>query len=187
MALTTLDPRSALIVVDLQRGLAAYPFAHPIAQVVAHSRRLADAFRRAQLPVVLVNVAGAAPGRTERPRPAAPPAHDWTELLPELGAQASDLRITKHTWGAFASSDLEAQLRSRGITQGVITGVATGTGVESAARQAYEHGFHVTLPIDAMTDMRSEAHDYSVGQVFPRLGETGMTAQVLELLGARCP
>jgi len=134
-----------------------------------------------------VNVAGAAPGRTERPRPAAPPAHDWTELLPELGAQAGDLRITKHTWGAFASSDLEAQLRSRRITQVVITGVATGTGVESTARQAYEHGFHVTLPTDAIPHRPRAPHDYSVGQVFPRLGETGMTAQVLELLGARCP
>ena len=59
------------------------------------------------------------------------------------------------------------------MTQVVVLGVATGTGVESTARQAYEAGFNVTLAIDAMTDTRAEAHDYSTRNVFPRLGETG--------------
>jgi len=90
--------------------------------------------------------------------------------------------VTKRTWGAFASTDLEAQLKGRGVTQVVIAGVATGTGVESTARQAYEQGFNVTLAIDAMTDMRPEAHDYSIRNVFPRLGETGTTAELLDLL-----
>ena len=61
--------------------------------------------------------------------------------------------VTKRTWGAFASSDLEAQLRANGVTQVVVTGVATGTGVEATARQAYEQGFNVTLALDAMTDV----------------------------------
>ncbi len=69
----------------------------------------------------------------------------------------------------------------------VIAGVATGTGVEATARQAYEHGFNVTLAIDAMTDMRPEAHIYSIANVFPRLGETGTTQNIIELLAARTP
>jgi nicotinamidase-related amidase len=64
----------------------------------------------------------------------------------------------------------------------VIVGVATGTGVEATARQAYEQGFNVTLAIDAMTDSRPEAHDYSIAQVFPRLGETGTTQEIIDLL-----
>ena len=116
-------------------------------------------------------------------RPAAPNSRarqsprpeGWTELIPELDRQPGDIVVTKRTWGAFASTDLEAQLKARGVTQVVVAGVATGTGVEATARQAYELGFNVTLALDAMTDMRAEAHDYSIENVFPRLGETGTT------------
>jgi nicotinamidase-related amidase len=93
--------------------------------------------------------------------------------------------VTKWTWGAFASTDLEYRLKVLGVTQVVIVGVATGTGVESTARQAYEQGFNVTLAVDAMTDMRLEAHDHSIAHVFPRLGETGTTREIIDLLGNR--
>lgn len=153
-----------------------------IEKPVRNSRRLADAFRRHSLPVVLVNVAGAAPGRTEQPRSTEAPPSNWTELLPDLGQQPEDICVTKKTWGAFASTDLEQQLSNRGVTQVVITGVATSIGVESTARQAYEAGFNVTLAIDAMADLRPEAHNSSISNIFPRLGETGTTDEILALL-----
>jgi len=185
MTLTTLDPATALVVVDLQKGIIGLPFVHPISQVVERSRALLDAFRKRGLPVVLVNVAGGAPGRTETPRRSGTLATDWTALIPELDQQATDIVVTKQTWGAFASTDLESRLKALGVTQVVITGVATGTGVEATARQAYEEGFNVTLAVDAMTDGRLEAHDYSIGQVFPRLGETGTAQDVIDLLDRR--
>jgi len=185
MALTTLDPVTALIIVDLQNGIVAYPVAHPAADIVQRSRLLADAFRLHGLPVVLVNVAAAAPGRTERPRLAEPFPDGWTDLVPELGRQPGDLTVTKRSWGAFATTDLDQQLKARGVTQVVVTGVATSVGVEATARQAYEQGYNVTLAIDAMTDMRAEAHDHSIAQVFPRLGESGTTQQIIDLLDKR--
>ncbi|WP_342708361.1 isochorismatase family protein [Bradyrhizobium sp. B124] len=182
MALTTLDPITALIVVDLQSGLVGAPFVHPFADVVVRACALISAFRRRGLPIVLVNVDGTAPGRTERPRHSGQFRDGWTDLIPELNRQPGDIVVTKRTWGAFASTDLEKQLRARGVTQVVVAGVATGTGVESTARQAYEAGFNVTLAIDAMTDARPNAHDYSIEQVFPRLGETGSTQAIIDLL-----
>jgi nicotinamidase-related amidase len=182
MALTTLDPVTALIVVDLQKGLAGSTFIHPIGDIVARAQNLVTAFRRHALPIVLVNVDGTAPGRTERPRHIRQLRDGWTDLLPELGRQPDDIVVTKRTWGAFASTDLENQLRRRGVTQVVVSGVATGTGVESTARQAYEAGFNVTLAVDAMTDARPDAHDYSIANVFPRLGETGSTQAIIDLL-----
>jgi nicotinamidase-related amidase len=182
MAVTTLDPKTALIVIDLQKGIVAYPTVHPIEEVVKRVRALADAFRHRGLPVALVNVAGQAPGRTERPRHPEPFPAEWTDLIPELDQQSSDLLVTKRTWGAFGSTNLEDQLKALGVTQVVIVGVATGTGVEATARQAYEAGFNVTLAVDAMTDMRPEAHTYSISQVFPRLGETGTTQEIIDLL-----
>ncbi len=185
MPLTTLDPQTALIVVDLQKGIVTFPLIHPIDEVVRRSRALIDAFRAQGLPVVLVNVAGGAPGRTEQPPRQRALLPGWTDLIPELDRQPGDMVVTKRTWGAFAGTDLEAQLKTKGVTQVVITGVATGTGVEATARQAYEAGFHVTLAVDAMTDMRPEAHEYSLRHVFPRLGETGSTQDVLDLLAKR--
>jgi nicotinamidase-related amidase len=183
MALTTIDPNTALVVVDLQKGIVGLPLVHLIDTVVAHSRALADVFRARGLPVVLVNVTGGAPGRTEQPRRdmSALPA-DFADIVPELDRQPGDILVTKRTWGAFASTDLEARLKALGVTQVVVTGVATGTGVEATARQAYEQGFNVTLAIDAMTDMRAEAHDYSIRNVFPRLGETGSTREIIALI-----
>ena len=185
MALTALDPNTALIIVDLQKGIVGLPLIHPIDEVIKQAQALAHAFRERGLPVVLVNVAGGAPGRTEQPRPTIPPQDGWTDLIPELDEQPSDIVVTKHTWGAFASTDLEAQLKARRVTQVVIAGVATGTGVEATARQAYEQGFNVTLALDAMTDRQLEANDYSIKNVFPRLGETGTTQEIINLLPVR--
>lgn len=191
MSLSELDPASALIVVDLQKAIRAFPAAHPVDGIAANAGRLAAAFREHGLPVVLVTAAGRAPGRTERARAMAasgvtPPAPspEGMELLPELAAHPDDIRIVKRTWGAFTGTGLDDQLRSRDVTQVVVLGVATTMGVESTARQAHELGYHVTLVTDAMTDASVDAHEGSVARLFPALGETGTTDEVLELLAS---
>ena len=183
MTVTTLDANSALIVVDLQKGIVAMAGGQALDGVVAKAAALADAFRAHGQPVALVNVAGMAPGRTEQAR-GGPPAFPggWTDLIPELSPQPRDLLVTKHTPGAFTATDLEAQLRARGVTQVVVVGVATSNGVEVTARQAYELGFNVSFATDAMTDMRPDAHAWSTTQVFPRIGETGTTQDIIDLL-----
>ena len=183
MAITTLDPKTALIVIDLQNGIVALPTAHPVAEVVKQSRVLLDAFRARQLPVVLVNVAGGAPGRTEQARHTGEFPAGWTDLIAELDPQPQDHLVTKHTWGAFTGTDLEQYLKGKDVTQVVIVGVATAIGVESTARQANELGLNVTLAVDAMTDLNAETHHNAITRIFPRLGETGTTAQIVALLG----
>ena len=59
---------------------------------------------------------------------------------------------------------------------------STSAGVETTARSAYEHGYNVTLAVDAMTDSSIDAHRNSIERIFPRLGETGTTAEVLARL-----
>ncbi len=182
MPVTTLDAKTALIVIDLQNGIVALPTAHPTADVVARSNDLLDAFHQHALPVVLVNVAGGAPGRAEQSRPLGDLPASWVELVADLHRKPSDHVVTKHTWGAFTNTGLDAHLKSLGVTQVVVSGVATSIGVESTARQAQELGYNVTLAVDAMTDMNADAHANSVERIFPRLGETGSTAQIVELL-----
>ncbi|MFF9346183.1 isochorismatase family protein [Streptomyces sp. NPDC014734] len=184
MTATTLDPNTALVVVDLQKGIVGLPTVHPAADVVERSARLADAFRAKGLPVVLVHVVDGAPGRTEGPaRSGGRPPADWADIVPELGPREDDIVVTKRTWGAFHGTDLDLRLRRHGVTQVVLTGVATSVGVESTARAAHEHGYHVTVATDAVTDMDADAHRNSVEKIFPRLGETDTTDAIVELLG----
>jgi nicotinamidase-related amidase len=182
MTITPLDANVALLVIDLQKGIVGMPVAHPIADVVNNAARLADAFRSHGLPVVLINVDATAPGRAEQSRRVTEFPTGWTDLVPELNRQPSDHVVTKRTWGAFTNTDLEKYLRERGVTQVIVVGVATSAGVESTARHAHELGFNVVLAVDAMTDMNADAHHNSIARIFPRMGETGTTQEIIDLL-----
>ncbi len=168
--------------IDLQNGITAVPAVHPLDEVIQRSADLAAAFRRHGLPVVLVSATGTAPGRTEVPRPALTRPPGWADIVGQLDQQPGDLLVTKQTWGAFHATGLDTLLRERGVTQIVLTGVSTSAGVESTARAAYEHGYHVVLATDAMTDRNADAHENSVRRIFPRLGETATTGDILAML-----
>jgi nicotinamidase-related amidase len=188
MTLTTIDLRPALVVIDLQKGFMSRPTVHPIAEIVQRAARLADAFHDKGLPVVLVNVTGMAPGRTDADRleqdedDEQTPPPDWADLVTELKPHPEDVLITKQRWGAFHDTALHQRLQQLGVTQIVLAGVRTSVGVESTARAAYEHGYHVVLATDAMTDGDANAHHNSVERIFPDLGETTTTDEVLDLL-----
>jgi nicotinamidase-related amidase len=184
MPLTQLDTTAALIVIDLQKGIVGLSTVHPAAEIVGRAAQLARAFRERNLPVVLVNVTGRAPGRTDAgaPKFAFPP--DWAELVSELEQQSSDILITKQRVGAFIGTSLDETLRQRSVTQVFLTGVATGSGVESTARSAYDFGYNVVFVTDAMTDRDADTHRHCVEKAFPKLGETATTADVLKMLGS---
>jgi nicotinamidase-related amidase len=182
MPVTTLDPKTALLVVDLQKGITSIPAAHPADGVVANAGALAKAFRQHHLPVVLINVGGGAPGRNEMPPRGGERPANWMELVPELDQQPGDILITKKSWGAFTNTGLADRLKDLGVTQVVVAGIATTIGVETTARQAFELGLNVTVAVDAMTDPSAEAHDNSVKRLFPRMAETGTTAEIIALL-----
>jgi nicotinamidase-related amidase len=181
MPLSQLDKKPALIVIDLQKGIVGLPTAHPSQEITDNSAALARAFRRHSVPVVLVNVAGGAPGRTDVSHSFNPP-EDWADLVPELEQHPDDHTVTKLRWGAFHQTGLDQHLKDLGVTQVVLCGIATSIGVESTARHAHEHGYHVVLVEDATTDLDAEAHAHSLKKIFPRLGEVTNTAEVLNAI-----
>jgi nicotinamidase-related amidase len=183
MTPTTLDPNPALIVIDLQKGIVDAPTVHPTGEIVERSASLPDAFRRQALPVVLVNVTGGVPGRTDWTRPPRIiTSPDWADLVDELDVQPDDHLVTKRRRSAFDDTGLNAHLRGLGFTQVVRTGISTTPAVESTARSAYDHGRHVVLATDAMTDTDPDAHANGIERVFPKLGETVTTAEILDTL-----
>jgi nicotinamidase-related amidase len=184
MPLTTLDSTPALVVVDLQKGIVSQEFAH----VVPPAAALATAFREQGLPVVLVNVTGRAPGRTDAGgrggTGGALPA-GWADIIEELERQPGDHLITKRRRSAFHDTGLDTLLRDLGVTQVVLAGVSTSSGVESTARSAHDHGYHVVLATDAMDDPDPASHRHSLERVFPKLGETATSAEITEFLDRR--
>lgn len=182
MPLTKLDAAAALIVIDLQKGIAALPAVHPMKDVIGRAAHLAAAFRERGLPVVLVNVTAAAPGRTDAGPRNLSFTPDWTEIVPELQQQADDYLISKQRVGAFIGTSLHETLRRRNVTQVFVIGVATSAGVESTARSAYDYGYNVVLVVDAMTDRDADAHRHSVEKIFPKMCETDTTENVLKVL-----
>ena len=187
-----LDPSSAaLVVIDLQRGIVGLPTApHPTAAVVRHSAQLLQAARSTGMLPVLVHVGGA-PDHADRLRQSADQAAstralpaDWSEFVEECTPQPGDVAILKRQWGAFYGTDLDLQLRRRGIDTLILCGIASEFGVESTARDAYERNYRQVLVEDAMSGLSEQSHRNAVERIFPRIGHVRSTQQVLAMLGA---
>ena len=187
-----LEPaRTALVVIDLQRGIVAMPTApRSSAEVVTRAVQLAAALRAAGGIVVLVHVTPSPDGKdglrpvTDAPAQAGgrslPP--DWAEFVPELEPQAGDIIITKRQWGAFYGTELDLQLRRRGIDTIVLCGISTSIGVESTARDAFERGYIQVFVEDAMACRDAVEHAHTVATLFPRIGRVRSTTEVLAAL-----
>lgn len=191
MDATLFDPRStALVAIDLQTGIVGLPVTpHASADVVQRTASIAARLREAGGVVVFVTVGNAADnGDVLAPvldAPPAPPAarpENWSELAPALKPEPHDLKIMKRQWGAFYGTDLDLQLRRRGISTIILTGIATNIGVESTARSAFEHGYNQIFVEDAMSAM-GDGHAVSVKTIFPRIGRLRSTDQVLAAFG----
>jgi len=173
-----LDPLStALVLIDLQKGILGNTLTPTTAdELLARGQALAELFRAAKATVVLVNVAFSADGgdmlrqRVDEAMvvPTAGFPAGWNDFPPGL-MQPGDLKITKHQWGAFYGTELDLQLRRRGIRTIVLGGVSTQIGVESTARQAYEHGYELLIVKDATTSSVAEGHEMSMKHILPRL------------------
>jgi nicotinamidase-related amidase len=187
-----LEPsRTALVVIDLQRGIVSMP-AEPRSptEVVARAAQMATALRAAGGTVVLVRVARSPDGRdglkpiTDAPVQtgdrSVPP--DWSEIVPELKPEITDIVITKRQWGAFYGTELDLKLRRRGVDTIILCGISTNVGVESTARDAYERGYEQVFVEDAMAARDIEDHRHTVRTVFPRIGRIRSTEDVLAAL-----
>ncbi len=178
--------KTALVVIDLQKGIAAMQCEpYPSDMVINNAARLATVFRKNKMPVFLVRVTPSMdmkdslqpvtdnePMKFER-------TPDWAEIVPALAPSASDFIVTKHQWGAFYGTDLDLQLRRRGMTTIVLCGIATNIGVESTARVAYELGYNQIFIEDAMASRHRDEHDNALKFTFQRIGRIRKTEDIL--------
>ena len=181
--------KTAVVVIDLQKGVSSIPTEpYPSAVVIENSAKLLTAARKNNMTVFLVHVTPS-PDMKDALRPVAETSFvrsgfdpGWSEFVPELNIQPEDFLIIKHQWGAFYGTELDLQLRRRGIDTIILCGIATNFGVESTARSAYELGYNQIFVEDAMSARSKEEHVYPVKYIFPRLGLIRSTIEVLNAL-----
>lgn len=158
---------------------------HSGADVVARATTLANTFRAAGAPVVLVNVAfakdfgDAVKQPVDKPMQHPPGGYpeNFSDIVDGLGAP-TDIRVTKHNWGAFYGTDLDVQLRRRGIKTIVLCGVATNIGVKSTARQAWERNFALVIAEDATASLSAEMHAFSMTTILPLISRIVKAADI---------
>jgi nicotinamidase-related amidase len=178
---------TALILIDLQKGITAMP-AEPYStqQVIANAQKLVEAFHKAKGTVILVHVSSSPDGKDMlKPNVDEPMVRkgempkDWAEIVSELSPKENDLLITKHQWGAFYGTELDLELRRRGIKTIILGGISTNYGVESTARDAYERGYDLVFAEDAMAARTKEDHNFAITRIFPRIGKIRKTEEIL--------
>ncbi|MDP4084333.1 MAG: hydrolase [Bacillota bacterium] len=174
--------KTALVLIDLQKGIVAMPGGK---EVVGRAVKLVELFRKNNGFISFVRVSfldgkdSLKPETDQESAPSGTRPEGWDELVPELGVTDQDYVVTKRQWGAFFGTDLDVQLRRRGIDTIVLCGIATNIGVESTAREAFQHGYNQIFITDAMTTFSQEAHNASLQFIFPRIGKLRTTEEFL--------
>ena len=180
--------KTALVIIDLQKGIVmmnAKP--NPASEVIKNASILASRFREKHMIVFPVHVisspeTGLHPKSDSNMLRSGPMPDDWADFVPELNVCSDDVVITKRQWGAFYGTELDLQLRRRGIDTIVLCGIATTYGVESTARFAYEYGYNQVFASDAISDISEESHNVSVNHVLKRIGRVLTTEEIIKLL-----
>jgi nicotinamidase-related amidase len=192
MALTLDLKKTALVLIDLQQGIVGQPRApHAAAEVVRRAAELGRAFAAADAPIVRVHVGFAAdladqlqlPVDAPMPRPSGGLPAGWSDFVPEIAALPKAIDITKRQWSAFYGTELDLQLRRRGITTIVLGGIATNFGVESTARDAWQSNYAVVVAEDATTSVDAELHRLAIEKILPRIARVRSTTEILAALG----
>lgn len=197
--------RTALLVVDMQRGFLDEAVAHSYVpealEIVPAINRLAATLRQTGGRVVFIRMVATPEARREwsvyyddltlparrdarfAGMKAGGPGH---ALWPGLDVGAADLIVDKTRFSAFiqGSSDLEAILRAEGIDTVLVTGTVTNTCCESTARDAMMRNFRTVMISDANAARSDEAHNAALQNFYLSFGDVMTVAEAESCLVA---
>lgn len=207
-ALDRADPRkTALVVVDLQNAFMMPGVAHALCEmapsIVPNVNRLADALRAAGGTVAWIRTTATpecltewsqyyehlTPAQQNKRVEALADASPGHQFWPELDIKRDDLVVTKLRYSAFiqGASDLEAQLRERGIDTVLITGTVTNVCCESTARDAMMRNFRTIMISDGNAANTDQDHANSLIAFYLTFGDVETTDAVIEHLRGVAP
>jgi nicotinamidase-related amidase len=189
-----LEPRrTAVVLIDFQKGTLAMPLQpHSAEEIVANAVRLAQACAAGGGLVVRIRIdfSQSYVDRLQQPVdmpirvPAGSLPPDFAEFPPDIATMPADLTITKRQWSAFFGTELDLQLRRRGISTVILGGIATNFGVESTARDAWFQNYAVIVAEDAASSLDADLHRFSIEKILPRLTRVRPTAEIVAALAS---
>jgi len=170
--------KTAVLVMDYQQAIVGMVAASEQAPLLERARSVLDAARAASIPVIYV-VIGFRPRYPDiSPNNAAfgtvlktgafTLGDPKADVHPGVSPQSGDLTVVKKRVSAFAGSDLEVVLRSKGIDTLVLMGIATSGVVLSTVRQAADGDYKLVVLSDCCADRDPEVHRCLIEKVFPR-------------------
>lgn len=184
--------KTALVLIDLQEGITQLDCApHTTNTVVQNANRLIEIFRQNQGFISFVHVSFH--DGHDRLQPNAqqmlPGKHDaqFSKFAKDLAILETDYVVNKRQFSAFFGTDLDLQLRRRGIDTIVLGGIATHIGVDTTARDAYQQNYQQYFISDMMTAPKKEWHEFSTQTIFPLLGQVLTTDAFIASISSKKP
>jgi ureidoacrylate peracid hydrolase len=190
--------RTALVVVDMQNYFVAEGFAAEVPaarDIVPNINRMAKALRSAGGTVVWIQTTAVGaleqwgnhhkhmltPDRVHKRLTQLDENHEGFKVYPKLEALPTDLRVKKVKYSAFiaGSSDIDAQLKARGIETLLVTGTVTNVCCESTARDAMMLDYRVAMLSDGNASLTDEEHAASLNNFLIFFGDVMTTDEAI--------
>ncbi len=187
--LPAIDPRrTALLVMDYQAGiLGRLDEAEPLLSCAADAIAVVRG-RGGQIGYVRVAFDDAdydAVPRHSRFASVGPEMHSdspATAIHDRVAPEPGDIIVRKTRVGAFSTTDLDQQLRDRGIGALILAGISTSGVVLSTVRDAADRDYQVLVLADACADPVPGVHDFLTEKIFPRQAGVITSAELKNLL-----
>lgn len=177
-----LDPaRSALLVMDYQKGILANNAGLEADKLLERAARVLGAARGAGLRVIYIKVGFRAGYPEASPRNKSfgsiqasgrfSPDDPNAQIHPAVAPGPEEPVVVKHRVGPFLGTDLDMILRAKGVENLVLCGVATSGVVLSTVRYAADADYRLFVVKDCCADARPDVHACLIDKVFPRQAE----------------
>jgi nicotinamidase-related amidase len=118
-------------------------------------------------------------------KPIAPRFHRGgkeAEIAPEVAPVKGDYVVPKHRWNSFHQTDLDLQLRCRGIDTIIICGGSTDVGIASTLFAARDLDYGIVVVKDCCYSARGNNNEFFMERVFPRMGRVMTVDQAVALM-----
>ncbi len=187
-----LGARPALVLVDMIKGFtsAACPLGSDCPDVVAANAELLSAFRERALPIVYTTVVyhEENQARVFRSRIDAlnllTPDSDWVQVDDRLAMEPGEILLEKQWASAFHKTELDQQLRGRGVDSLVVTGLTTSGCVRATVVDGLQYDYPVVVPREAVGDRNPQAHEANLFDMHAKYADVMSVAEVIGSLAS---
>ena len=105
-----------------------------------------------------------------------------SEVAAEIAPAPGDVMVPKNRWSSFFETNLELQLRVRGIDTIVIAGGSTDVGIAATVFAARDMDLGIVVVRDACYSMRGDNNAFFMERVFPRMGRVMTVDEAVKLM-----